>query len=373
DVEARILALTLRLGGDRGTQNIDRILRLPDTINLPNAKKRKAGRTECQAKLLWFDDVSYPLDAFPSVASAPFATIETGISEAFTATNRLKVASEFANLSVEDLGEGIKSPDETGSGHGFRFMLDCHAQGMNYEQARAAILADKTKAGEWANRVDERPLERAWKHSEPKPKPDSIAIPAVNAEITRLAALSTVEYEHEREAAAENLKVRVVTLDKLVTKKQAPPPQLGTGGLQDDLALKFSTTYAANVRYVAAWSKWFHWDNVRWVEEKTLHAFHLARDICRKANQQAADHTMVAGVIALARTDRRRPAPAEQWDAAPWLLGTPEGTIDLHTGKLSPPKPTDYITKITAVTPSNKPPRDSCPLWLTFLNRVTNS
>jgi Virulence-associated protein E len=65
DVEARTKALTLRLGGDAGTQNIDRILRLPGTTNLPNAKKRKAGRTECQAKLLWFKDASYPLDAFP--------------------------------------------------------------------------------------------------------------------------------------------------------------------------------------------------------------------------------------------------------------------------------------------------------------------
>jgi predicted P-loop ATPase len=68
DIEARILALTLRLGGDRGTQNIDRIMRLPGTTNLPNAKKRRAGRTECQAKLLWFDDTSYPLDAFPKDA-----------------------------------------------------------------------------------------------------------------------------------------------------------------------------------------------------------------------------------------------------------------------------------------------------------------
>src|SRR5262249_38113330 len=51
--------------GDAGTQNIDRILRLPGTTNLPNAAKHKAGRTECRAKLLWFNDVSYPLDAFP--------------------------------------------------------------------------------------------------------------------------------------------------------------------------------------------------------------------------------------------------------------------------------------------------------------------
>ena len=65
DVEARIAAVMLRLGAKAGTQNIDRILRLPGTTNLPNAKKRKDGRVACQTKLLWFDDVSYPLDAFP--------------------------------------------------------------------------------------------------------------------------------------------------------------------------------------------------------------------------------------------------------------------------------------------------------------------
>ena len=54
-----------RLGSKAGTQNIDRILRLPGTTNLPNAKKRKEGRVACQTRLLWFDDVSYPLDAFP--------------------------------------------------------------------------------------------------------------------------------------------------------------------------------------------------------------------------------------------------------------------------------------------------------------------
>ena len=57
-----------RLGAKAGTQNIDRILRLPGTTNLPNAKKRKEGRVACQTKLLWFDDVSYPLDAFPKEA-----------------------------------------------------------------------------------------------------------------------------------------------------------------------------------------------------------------------------------------------------------------------------------------------------------------
>ena len=222
DVEVRVAAIMLRLGAKPGTQNIDRILRLPGTINLPNAKKRKEGRTECLAKLLWFNDVSYPLDAFPSTALTHLGRIETGTSEAFT----------VADLPFEDLGEGLgKPPDESGSGYGFRFMRDCRAQGMNYEQARTAILADKNKAGEWANRVDERQLQRAWEHSKLKTKPDSSGDPEADAEITRLAALSAVKYERERKAAAKKLGLRTETLDKLVINERAKqartkaPPQ----------------------------------------------------------------------------------------------------------------------------------------------------
>jgi hypothetical protein len=139
DVEARAAAVMRRLGSKAGTQNIDRILRLPGTTNLPNAKKRKEGRTECPTRLLWFDDASYPLDAFPK--------------------------EQPRNDPFGDFGDF--GGDQSGSGYGFRFMQDCHARGMNYEQACAAILADKNQAGEWANRVDERQLQRAWERSGP--------------------------------------------------------------------------------------------------------------------------------------------------------------------------------------------------------------
>src|SRR5262249_53568195 len=79
DVEARSAALMVRLGAKPGTQNIDRILRLPGTTNLPNAKKRKEGRVECPTKLLSFNGASYPLELFPQPEqSKPGRTEDAG-------------------------------------------------------------------------------------------------------------------------------------------------------------------------------------------------------------------------------------------------------------------------------------------------------
>jgi hypothetical protein len=65
DVEARVASVMLRLGSKAGTQNIDRILRLPGTTNLPNKKKLKEGRTACPTKLISFNSAVHPLTAFP--------------------------------------------------------------------------------------------------------------------------------------------------------------------------------------------------------------------------------------------------------------------------------------------------------------------
>jgi predicted P-loop ATPase len=79
DIEARTLALTLKLGGTAGTQNADRILRLPGTTNLPNKKKLRDGRVSCKAKLIKFNGNTHPLSAFeasetfdqPSASTTP--------------------------------------------------------------------------------------------------------------------------------------------------------------------------------------------------------------------------------------------------------------------------------------------------------------
>lgn len=83
EVESRAKALMEKLGSVAGTQNIDRILRLPGTINLPNAKKRKAGRVACTAKLISFNGATCSLGDLPKLSpeSTPKTkTIETDAS-----------------------------------------------------------------------------------------------------------------------------------------------------------------------------------------------------------------------------------------------------------------------------------------------------
>jgi putative DNA primase/helicase len=46
-------------------------------------------------------------------------------------------------------------------------------------------------------------------------------------------------------------------------------------------------------------------------------------------------------------------------------------TVDLRTGTEYPPRREDYCTKQTAVAPA--PPGMPCPMWMAFLNRITNN
>jgi putative DNA primase/helicase len=144
----------------------------------------------------------------------------------------------------------------------------------------------------------------------------------------------------------------------------------------DMLAGRFADRHASDLRYVAAWGKWFRWDGTRWQPDQTLLAFDLARRICREASTQCngkdgakaaiASAKTVAAVERLARADRRIAATVDQWDCDPWLLNTPSGVVDLRTGSSSPHRAEDYVTKITAVSPQG-----DCPLFLAFLDRIT--
>ena len=146
----------------------------------------------------------------------------------------------------------------------------------------------------------------------------------------------------------------------------------------DALALRFCDRHEGDLRFVAAWGKWFRWDGARWRQDDTLYAYDLARLVCREAaaecngsgNAKAAiaSAKTVAAVERLARADRRIAATIDQWDRDPLLLNTPAGVVDLRTGDMRPHRAEDFMTKITAIAPGGE-----CPLFLAFLDRITRS
>ena len=143
------------------------------------------------------------------------------------------------------------------------------------------------------------------------------------------------------------------------------------------LALRFAERHADNLRYVAVWGKWVQWNGKHWRFDDTKLAFNHARRVCREAAAECnkskvgtaiASAKTVSAVERLALADRRIAATVDQWDPDPWLLNTPDGVVDLRTGTIRPHVAAEYMTKITAVGP-----RGSCPRFLDFLDRITNS
>jgi putative DNA primase/helicase len=158
---------------------------------------------------------------------------------------------------------------------------------------------------------------------------------------------------------------------------ESVPPEF----TDEALALAFSEQYADRLRYTATWGKWQEWTGKRWEPDTTLMVFDLARKICRNAASRAAagmkvkaavaakcaDARSVAAVERLARADRRHAATTDIWDSNPWLLNTPDGFVDLQTGKMHHHRSDLYMTKITAVGPGGY-----CPNWLRVLDRALN-
>ncbi len=170
------------------------------------------------------------------------------------------------------------------------------------------------------------------------------------------------------------MKNRVRVERPVVSFEEALAPEFS----EDALALKFSARHADELRYVAGWSKWMYWDDVRWVKDLTLSVFDRARIICREVGAGIPDNeklalritaaATVAAVERLARSDRRHAATTDEWDSDVWLFNTPTGTVDLRTGKEREHCKGDYITKCAGAGLAGN---DDYQLWPKFLKRVT--
>lgn len=145
---------------------------------------------------------------------------------------------------------------------------------------------------------------------------------------------------------------------------------------EDRIAREYVDRHEDVVRYDATKGSWFVWDNTRWKPDTTDAAFEWTRNLIRTLShdQTAGDRRRLGtlkfarGVEGFCRTDQRIVVARNHWDADIDIIGTPSGVVDLMTGEMFDPDPSDFITRSVAVDPAIA---TLCPRWLAFLNQIT--
>lgn len=151
-------------------------------------------------------------------------------------------------------------------------------------------------------------------------------------------------------------------------------------------ARRFVARYRDAVLYCEPWSRWFHWDSMRWAEDDRLEVFARAADLIRSlyplANKikdddereaffnhliKSESHRAIHAMVTLAKADRAIARHPDDFDNDPWLLTVKNGTLDLRTGRIRPQNPGDMITKLAPVVYD---PSARCQNWLDFLDMI---
>lgn len=190
-------------------------------------------------------------------------------------------------------------------------------------------------------------------------------------------AQSTIETYHQAVPSEDQHgRQDPYTLDEaLATLKQAysrdPRPRVDTteGGLAD----AFIESQGKIIRYTDESKQWRRWDGKLWQKDLTVQIYDMTRRTCQAASKSIPKEKRtlkaaktVAAVLKMASADQRITMINNDWDSNKWLLNTPGGIVNLHTGELMGHEPTCYITKTTAVGPGG-----NCPIWIKQLEFVT--
>lgn len=170
-LEAQNRGLALKFGGD-AVHNIDRLLRVPGTMNLPSKKKRAAGRAPQRATLIANTKVSYALPMLAGLAP-PVAETQTGHKGAYDGAllwppeppsaqvmRKLFNAMDHSEILRQRYdGDTAGLQDTSRSGLDFALARALKANGLSAEET--AALMYEWPHGRGAD-MDERYFRRAW-------------------------------------------------------------------------------------------------------------------------------------------------------------------------------------------------------------------
>jgi putative DNA primase/helicase len=151
-------------------------------------------------------------------------------------------------------------------------------------------------------------------------------------------------------------------------------------------ARRLVARHGDDIRYVTTQDHWLWWNGLRWEEDAMLLVELLAKSAVRaiakeadtiedddkrkkflRAALAAEAYPRLRSMISFARSEPGIPVVASQLDTDPWLLNVKNGTLDLRTGNLRPPRRDDLITKLA---PVEYHAGAICPVFLEFLDRI---
>lgn len=150
----------------------------------------------------------------------------------------------------------------------------------------------------------------------------------------------------------------------------------------DALATAFSSRHRDELRFTPE-RGWLRFDGRRWAAVPDVAVMQAAREVGRDAARAAAADPMLnpgasdriarhvssaktaAAIVSLARGAPEHLVAIADFDADPWLLNCPGGTVELRTGTLREHRREDLLTKLAGATP-----RGGSARWESFLHRI---
>jgi putative DNA primase/helicase len=152
-------------------------------------------------------------------------------------------------------------------------------------------------------------------------------------------------------------------------------------------AERLHEVHGENLRHVTESGQWLVWDGCRWTPDSNGEVTRRFIEVMRATVRQAADidssdvakavtkfalsccnRARIDAGIHIAKAIQGVSISVNDLDANPWLVGTPDGVIDLRQGKPITPRREHLITKSVG---ASFDPLAKCPTWERFIATVT--
>jgi putative DNA primase/helicase len=153
-------------------------------------------------------------------------------------------------------------------------------------------------------------------------------------------------------------------------------------------ALRLVKLFGSNIRYVYEFNSWIYWDGVRWLTDNDGHMYRLAKETARSIAQEAANENdesrrrslmqhalksenkqQLDSMVQVAKTEEGVTISQVELDQDKYLLGTPNGVVNLKTGGLIDNSKNSMITKQAGTAYDRNA---KCPKWLKFVDEITD-